>query len=70
MRNHPIHKTSLVNRLLRIFRDLERPQQEHSVDEDRPVCNVSAGADPVRSSSAHTRGEGRKGMGLPPSESE
>lgn len=54
MRNHPIHKARLVNRVLRVLRDLECPQEEHSVDEDRAIRNVPAGADSARRSSART----------------
>jgi hypothetical protein len=51
------------------LRNLKRPQEEHSVDEDRPVRNLSARVDPVRRSIQHAQFyQGRKC--LPLSESE
>jgi hypothetical protein len=52
--NHTIHEARLVNRVLRVLRDLERPQEERGVDEDRAIRYVPTGADSVHRSSVGT----------------
>jgi hypothetical protein len=47
VRNHSIHEARFVDRVRWVLCDIERPQEERSIDEDRAVRYVLSRADSV-----------------------